>query len=164
MILTASGILYDLSPKVPGEASFSDKTGLPMVSGRSLLPISPTYSSFIKERAFTLAGEYGGQCVFFVQQFLKIFQDCNIVDCEAYPFRGYAGDIIPNSNKPEIGSAVLLAFGHTAVIIDIVGDELELAESNYSYDEIIKVGRKIKKTDEKIIGYFNFNIDVTKSM
>ncbi len=134
--------------------------GLELIQGNTIKAIiNPIYEeprNELKDRALQLDGKYGGQCVVFVRQFMDIFQDCNIIDCEAHAFRGYAGDIEPNASYPKIGSAILFEGGHTAVIIDVVDETLELAESNYGFDEIITVGRIVTTTDSNIKGYFYF--------
>ena len=125
---------------------------LSIINGNTMKPlISPVYN-YLKERAYRLDGQHGGQCVLFVQQFLGIFEDCNY---EEHLFRGYAGYIKSNSEEPEIGNAVLFN-GHTAIIINIIDEELELVESNYNLDEKITIGRKINKDDKSIRGYFHF--------
>ncbi|KKL61559.1 hypothetical protein LCGC14_2194110 [marine sediment metagenome] len=103
-------------------------------------------------------GDYGGQCVYFVQQFLDIFQDCKLNDCDSHPFRGSAKYIVPNLEDPEIGTAVLFntIYGHTAVVIGIYDNELELAESNYNLDERVSIGRRVPIDDPDIRGYFKF--------
>lgn len=103
-------------------------------------------------------GDFGGQCVLFIQQFLNIFNDCDSFDCKSHPFRGTANEIVPNQSYPEVGDAVLLygSLGHVAVIIGIYGNELELIESNYNLDEKVLIGRTIKIDDPGIKGYFHF--------
>ncbi len=159
------GIIILLSPKIAVEGQIKRNTS---ITESSLLliqnntvkaTVNPVYEKPInklRERALQLDGQYGGQCVFFVQQFMEIFKDCSTIDCEAHPFRGYAGDIEPNSDIPKIGSAILFDRGHTAVIIDMYKDTLELIESNYRFDEIITVGRIVTTTDNNIKGYFYF--------
>lgn len=91
------------------------------------------------------SGQYGGQCVVFIQDYY-----------EAYDiFAGDAGTITPNSTIPEIGSAVLTT-GHTALIYKIEGELLFLIESNYHYDEKITIGRTLNINDPSIRGYFKF--------
>ena len=101
----------------------------------------------LRGRAYSENGGRGGQCVAFIQRFLGVTGD----------FRGYAGDINPNTNTPRVGRIVLLDYkiGHAALIIGFDGEWLELAESNYNLDEIVTVGRKLNINDASIRGYFD---------
>lgn len=74
-------------------------------------------------------------------------------------FRGYAGDVVPNSSEPRVGASVLTnePTGHAAIIVAIYEGSLVLAESNYYGDERVSVGRKIQIDDPRIRGYFDFN-------
>jgi hypothetical protein len=97
-------------------------------------------------------GTHGGQCVEFIKEYLQTYT--------TNPnFRGHARDIIPNSDVPEVGAAVLTnePTGHAALVIAIMGDELVLAESNYRLDERITLGRTLKVGDPRIRGYYTFN-------
>ena len=142
--------------------SLREQTELPMLSmamvqGNSLLPISPLYyprTSVTATILNVLNGQYGGQCVAFVQKFVDAFEK---VKFEDHPFTGYAGYIRPNSGEPKVGNAILFE-KHTAVIISIDGDYLELIESNFNYKELVKVGRFINKNDQSIRGYFDFTL------
>lgn len=107
------------------------------------------------ERAKNMQGKWGGQCVAFIQKVLGTW--------ETYPeFRGAAGTIEPTSTTTvNVGDAVLTdegPHGHVALVMEIDGDELILIESNFSKhnDEIVRVGRRLNKDDERIRGYFNF--------
>lgn len=98
-------------------------------------------------------GEYGGECVEFIQIEYKSYY--------THPgFRGHASNIKPNSNIPEVGGAILTTewsgVGHTSIAAEIDGDELILVESNYHLNKKIKVGRRINIRDPRIRGYFNF--------
>lgn len=112
--------------------------------------------NLLKEKAIALNGQWGGQCVYFVQQFLNIFKDCVETDCLSHSFRGYAGDIQPNTADPEIGNAIIFNGGHTAVIISLYGNKIELVESNYNFDELITVSRIVNTNDTNITGYYTF--------
>lgn len=121
--------------------------------------LSPSYKSpenLLKEKAIALDGQWGGQCVYFVQQFLNIFKDCIETDCQNHQFRGHASNIQSNSTEPKIGNAVIFKGGHTAVIIGVHDDKIELVESNYNFDELITVSRVVNTNDTKIIGYYEF--------
>lgn len=104
------------------------------------------------EKTQKLDKTHGGQCVEFIQRYLESYY--------THPnFRGVARNIVPNSQEPKVGSAVLTREskdGHAALIVAIEGDELVLAESNFTEPEMVSVGRRIKITDERIVGYFNF--------
>ena len=146
------------------EATYVDETQLTekyiVIQNNTIAStLSPSYvppENLLKNRAILLDGQWGGQCVYFVQHFLNIFEDCVNTDCQSHPFKGYAGNIKPNSTEPEIGNAVIFKGGHTAVIIKIYNDELELVESNYNFDELITVGRMINTNDTNITGYYKF--------
>lgn len=103
-------------------------------------------------RARLLDGEYGGQCVGFVKSFLRL-------DEREKWFVGNAGSFERNATEPSIGSVVLInsSVAHIAVVIDIEDDEIILAESNWSLDEIIGVGRRMKIDDPRIRGYIEFD-------
>lgn len=93
----------------------------------------------------------GGQCVVFVQNYLSTHGN--------EEFRGRADQIQPNSDIPEVGSAVLLRegpVGHVAVITKIDEHYLTLIESNLYGDEMIVEGRQIRRDAEIIRGYFSF--------
>jgi hypothetical protein len=92
-----------------------------------------------------LEGQYGGQCVAFIQDYYDAYDK----------FKGDAANIVPNSSIPEVGSAVLTT-GHTALIYKIEGETLFLIESNYHYDEKITIGRTLNINDLSIRGYFKF--------
>jgi len=98
-------------------------------------------------------GEHGGQCVIFVQRHYDSYYD--------HPaFRGTAGNIVPNTSVPEVGSAVITnegPLGHVALIKEIEGDNLILIESNFYGDERITSGRVLPVDSYKIKGYYNFN-------
>lgn len=97
-------------------------------------------------------GVYGGQCVEWLQAIFNSYK--------THPeFRGRAGDIPPNTKQPTVGAVVITSegsVGHVALIIEIDDEELVLAESNISGDEIVRIGRRIRKDSEYIVGYFNF--------
>lgn len=117
-------------------------------------PVLPSFSAQFEG----LGGRWGGQCIGFIQRFFgpSVYYG---------GFQGDADQIFPNSRIPEIG-AVVLTFepsrsqgkivAHAAIIIDIEGDELILADSNYGRDEIIQIGRRLKIHDWRIRGYYHF--------
>lgn len=92
-----------------------------------------------------LEGQYGGQCVVFIQDYYDAYDK----------FKGDASNIVPNSTIPEVGSAVLTT-GHTALIYKIEGEKIFLIESNQHYDEKITIGRTLNINDPSIRGYFKF--------
>lgn len=105
------------------------------------------------DTAKSLQGQYGGECVVFVRRLLGAHPD----------FHGYAGNIVPNATEPQIGYAVLTTehgIAHAQVIVDMRDEYLIIADSNYSKhrDRIVRVGRELKITDQRIRGYFNFKI------
>lgn len=114
----------------------------------------------IVRRALALLGTRGGECVYFVQQFTGRLKNCDRVDCEAKKFRGYAGDIEPNSDMPHVGSAVLMDYkmAHAAVIVGIGSEEMSIVESNFGLDGKVST-RRIRKDDPHIRGYYDFRPD-----
>ena len=70
-------------------------------------------------------------------------------------FHGYAGSIKPNIDYPKVGYAVLFN-NHAAVIVDIQGSDLVLAESNYEGHETVSVGRIVSISDPSLRGYYSF--------
>lgn len=110
----------------------------------------PVKSISLFDKYKKLDGQHGGQCVEFIQMWHRTHPD----------FRGIARDIKPNATEPQIGGVVITSegiFGHVALIIDMTEDYLIVAESNLNEnDEIIRVGRRIYKDREYIVGYFNF--------
>ena len=116
--------------------------------------IQPTTQLVVVDKAKNMDGKHGGQCVEFIQRLFNSFY--------THPeFRGIAGNIQPNSENPKVGDAILLKegpIGHVALIIEIEKDDIILTESNYSKynDEIVNVGRRIQKDNERIVGYFTF--------
>ena len=105
------------------------------------------------DRYKRMDGEHGGQCVEFIQRELDTYYSNPT-------FRGIAGKIEPNAVEPKLLSAVITQesrLGHTALIIDTTDEDLILVESNLiKNDEIIRIGRHLKKDNKLIIGYFNF--------
>ncbi len=102
--------------------------------------------------ALMRVGRHGGECVEFIQRLYESYYSDPA-------FRGYAGDIVPNSKIPRVGDAVLTFYGkhHAVLIAAIEGDELVLLESNLHGDGIISYGRRISINSANIIGYFHFS-------
>lgn len=100
-----------------------------------------------------IPGTYGGQCVAWIQRYLKLTP-------QKYPgFFNNADGIMPKDKTPQVGSAVLTKEGlyHVALIIDIQGNDLILAESNYKGTELLTKGRRLPMNSIKIRGYYNFD-------
>lgn len=94
--------------------------------------------------------KHAGQCVEYIQYITGNYKN----------IKGIAGKIKPNTQEAYPGHAIITTegrYGHIALVIDIIGDKLILAESNYRGDEIVQTGRKMNINDERIIGYFDFN-------
>lgn len=99
-----------------------------------------------------MTGEHGGQCVEFIQRLYNSFYTDP-------GFRGVAGKIVPNTQEPKMGRAVITSEGskgHVGLIIGESADTIFICESNYSLDEKVSCGREIDKSDRRIIGYFDF--------
>ncbi len=116
------------------------------------------YGAALEKKAEALIGTTGGECVYFVQRFLGLLNNCQKIDCEKKPFRGHADHIKPNATEPLVGSAVLIKYksgGHAAAVIVVMENEIRIVESNIKLDGKIAV-RTIRKDDPKIIGYYDF--------
>lgn len=126
--------------------------------GKRTLPLEIVRIPSLYEQALALDRGLGGQCVYFVQYFLRQLDDCRRVNCFEKRFRGDASQIRPNAATPKIGRVVLFHYrlGHAAVIVDIVGEDLVLAESNLKLDGRVTVGRIVSRDDPHIRGYFDF--------
>ena len=110
-------------------------------------------SDELKKEAADLVGQHGGQCVDFVKRFYGWPKSCDAWGCKPL---GAAEDIKANLTSPEVGAIVLLhegPKGHAAIVIGYNGAEIELAESNYKFDQKITVGRKLFVWDQRIRGY-----------
>lgn len=123
-----------------------------MMSPTAMIEMVEASTETLVDVVKELHGTVGGQCVTFIQTLFKSYY----TDPD---FRGLARNIKPNSDVPEVGSAVLTMEskkGHVALIVAIEGNDLILAESNYSRDEVVSVGRKLSIESKYIVGYFNF--------
>lgn len=87
-----------------------------------------------------LQNKWEGQCVRFVNKLLGM------------EIKGNAWDWKPETQYPVVGGAVLFQ-KHVAVVVGIIGDHIVLAESNYSWDERVDIGRTVKIGDASIRGY-----------
>jgi len=111
-------------------------------------------------------GVMGGECIEWLHKVLEfppvgdfVWQKKNFVskngDCITYPnlYGEYRiGDILFTTEGTTLG----LGYGHGALITGITATELVLAESNFRRDKRVRYGRKISKTDPKIIGIGRF--------
>ena len=96
-------------------------------------------------------GRHGGECVEFIQRlFESYYTDPG--------FRGHASAIVPNSDVPEVGSAVLERgrIGHAALVTEVTNKEIVVVESNWKMDGMIAYGRRIAIGSKGIRGYYKF--------
>jgi hypothetical protein len=101
-------------------------------------------SSKLLNQASDLQGRFGGECVIFARNFLD---DSSI--------KGYARNIKPNSNLPQIGSVILLkmsSLGHVGVILYFDDNVITYIDSNGDFKKKIAI-RTIRVNDKRIKGY-----------
>lgn len=98
-----------------------------------------------------LNGARGGECVEFIQiLYASYFTDPD--------FRGWAGDIVPNSQVPKVGDAVLESgkIGHAAIVTELGDGFVVLIESNRKMNGVIEYGRRLAIDSPSIRGYYHF--------
>lgn len=107
-------------------------------------------------------GSYGGQCATWLHSLVDFPSVGNSL-WQKKAFVSQSGDCITYSNlygEYRIGDILFtsesLVFGHVALIVDIQGNNLVLAESNFKYNLRVSYGRLISKTSSKIIGIGRF--------
>jgi hypothetical protein len=109
--------------------------------------VSRAYQSWLlTQKAEKLKGKYGGPCVTFARNFTGATTD---------DVSGMAKNVQTNSDTPEIGAIIKTKdsyAGHLEVIIGIDGENLTIVDSNWGWDNIIRI-RNINIHDPKIVGY-----------
>ena len=97
-------------------------------------------------KATELVGKYGGQCVTFARDF---------TNATPKVISGMAKNVQTNTTTPEIGEIIKTdesSAGHVGVIIAVNGSTLTVVDSNYGWDERVKI-RTINTNNPKIMGY-----------
>lgn len=100
----------------------------------------------LTDRATSQIGKKGGQCVVFVRNFGELGRD---------QVSGYARNTKTNSTEPEIGAVVVTkesSVGHVAIVIGQTDTQIQVVESNYSWNQRIST-RWIDKDYSLIKGY-----------
>lgn len=118
-----------------------------MLSTPDSKTVSRAYASYLlTKKAEKLVGKYGGACVTFARNFTGATPDV---------VSGMARNVETNTTTPEVGEIVKTnesSAGHLEVIIGIDGDNLTIVDSNYGWDNLIRI-RIINAQDPKILGY-----------
>lgn len=96
-------------------------------------------SKELTDKAQKLVGKHGGQCLIFARNFTGIW------------IQGYAGNVKAIDVEPEVGG-IYKSRGHVGVVLKDNGETLTIVDSNYKYDERIRI-REIPKTI--VLGYIN---------
>jgi len=131
-------------------------SALPMKTTSSTIPQQTVFLEskggeydryLLQQQAEKLKGKWGGQCTFFVRQFLKATQN-NIPSLAR---------LTPtNSTEPELYAIVKTKesrFGHLGIVIDFDEESVTIFESNVPLGSE-KIGiRKLKINDARILGY-----------
>ena len=99
------------------------------------------------QRAKKLKGTTQGSCVTFARNFLRLSGD---------EIKGVAKNLRTNSETPEVGAIGKTnesRYGHLFVIIGIEGENLTIVDSNYGWDNKVRI-RQLSTQDRRILGYW----------
>lgn len=97
----------------------------------------------LTEKANSLKGKYGGQCVIFAKKFLGVTESW-----------GLARNVKTNTSTPVIGSVIKTSeswAGHVGIVINATKTTVTIIESNYIRNTIGI--RTLSITDKRIKGY-----------